>query len=532
MRAMPRKYASAVRGRREPRAIRGSTPATGVARGTLAATMARKHLLAIDQGTTGSTALVVTLEGETLGKSTVEFPQHFPQPGWVEHDPREIWTSVERAVRGALDAAKISADAVAAIGITNQRETTLLWDRATGEPIFNAIVWQDRRTSATCDRLKAEGLEPTIRARTGLVIDAYFSGTKIAWLLEHVDGARARAERGELAFGTVDAFLVHRLSGGAVHATDVTNASRTLLMDLAALAWDDEMLRIFGVPRAVLPEIRPSAGTFAETRGVGFLPDGIPVTGIAGDQQAALFGQACFAEGDAKCTYGTGAFALMNVGSAPKPSSHGLVTTVAWQIGGKTTYALEGSAFIAGAAVQWLRDGLGLIRTAPDIEALARKVPDSGGVSFVPALAGLGAPYWDQDARGVICGITRGTTAAHLARATLEGIALEVWALLDAMMKDAGCRLNALKIDGGAAKNDLLAQFQADVSAVEVLRPVEVESTGRGAAMLAGVGAGLSDLSAAARMVKPDRTFRPAMAEADRAEHLRRWQDAVRRTRS
>jgi glycerol kinase len=494
--------------------------------------MSGKHLLAIDQGTTGSTAIVVTLEGVTLGKKTVEFPQIFPKAGWVEHDPEEIWKSVDAAVRGALAEAKIDGDRIAAIGITNQRETTVVWERATGKPIFNAIVWQCRRTADTCEGLKARGVEPRVREKTGLVVDAYFSGTKVAWILDHVPGARARADKGELAFGTIDSLLVHRLTGGAVHATDVTNASRTLLMDLATLSWDDEMLALFQVPRSVLPKIVPSAGLIGTTKGVGFLPDGVPITGIAGDQQAALFGQACFTEGDAKCTYGTGAFALMNVGGTPTKSKHGLVTTVAWQIGGKTTYALEGSAFIAGAAVQWLRDGLGIIGSAEEVEALARKVPSSDGVAFVPALAGLGAPYWDQNARGTITGITRGTTAAHLARATLEGIAFEVWDLLDAMTKDAGRGLNTLKVDGGAARNDLLAQFQADVAQVSVVRPTEVESTGRGAAMLAGVGAGLTDLAAAAKMIKMDRTFGPAMSATERGAHLERWQDAVRRARS
>lgn len=491
-----------------------------------------KHLLAIDQGTTGTTALIVTLDGTTIGKKTVEFPQYFPKPGWVEHKPDEIWDSVGAAVGGALAQAQIQASEIAGIGITNQRETTLLWDRATGQPIFNAIVWQCRRTADECDKLKASGAEPMVRTKTGLVIDAYFSGTKVAWILDNVDGARARADKGELAFGTIDTFLVHRLTGGAVHATDVTNASRTLLMDLAKLAWDDEMLSLFRVPRSVLPSIVPSAGHIGVTKNAGFLPDGIPIAGIAGDQQAALFGQACFAEGDAKCTYGTGAFALMNIGSSPTLSKHGLVTTVAWQIEGKTTYALEGSAFIAGAAVQWLRDGLGIIRSAAEIEELARKVSSSDGVSFVPALAGLGAPYWDQDARGTITGITRGTTAAHLARATLEGIAFEVWDLLEAMTKDAGRGMNTLKVDGGAAKNDLLVQFQADVAKAEVIRPVEVESTGRGAAMLAGVGLGLADLGAAAKMIKLDRTFAPEMAEAERTNHLARWRDAIRRTRT
>ncbi|MCA9585208.1 MAG: glycerol kinase GlpK [Myxococcales bacterium] len=491
-----------------------------------------KHLLAIDQGTTGSTALVVSLEGETLGKKTVEFPQHFPKPGWVEHEPADIWKSVEASVRGALEAARLDGKDIAAIGITNQRETTVVWDKKTGAPIARAIVWQCRRTASRCDELRAAGLADTVRAKTGLVIDAYFSGTKVEWLLDHVDGARARAEKGELAFGTIDSFLIYKLTSGAVHATDVTNASRTLLMDLSTAEWDDEMLTTLRVPRSVLPRIVSSAGVVAETRGVGFLPDGIPIAGIAGDQQAALFGQACFAEGDAKCTYGTGAFALVNIGAAPTWSDHGLVTTVAWRIGDKTTYALEGSSFIAGAAVQWLRDGLGLIKTAPEVEALARSVESSGGVVFVPALAGLGAPYWDQNARGTITGITRGTTAAHLARATLEGIAFGVWDLLEAMAKDAKRPLNTLKIDGGAAKNDLLAQFQADIAAVAAVRPVEVESTGRGAAMLAGVGAGLADQARAAEMIKVDRTFAPSMPAADREEHLTRWRDAIRRARS
>jgi glycerol kinase len=496
---------------------------------------ATRKLLAIDQGTTGSTAIVLSLEGETLGKKTVEFEQHFPKPGWVEHDAEQIWKSVEEAVRGALDAARVAGADIGAIGITNQRETTLLWDRATGKPVHRAIVWQCRRTAAACDRLKAEGAEPLVRRKTGLVVDAYFSGTKIAWILDEVAGARARADKGELAFGTMDCFLVHRLTGGVVHATDVTNASRTLLMGLEELAWDDEMLRLFRVPAGVLPKIVPSAGPIGTTRGVGFLPDGIPITGIAGDQQAALFGQACFEEGDAKCTYGTGAFALMNVGARPIASTHGLVTTVAWQLAGagsKATYALEGSAFIAGAAVQWLRDGLGIVKSAAEIEALAREVESSDGVAFVPALAGLGAPYWDQGARGTITGLTRGTTSAHIARATLEGIAFEVWDLLDAMTKDAEKTLAVLKVDGGAAQNDLLMQFQSDLAQVKVVRPVELESTGRGAAMLAGIGAGLSDLGAASRMVRLDRTFEPKADGPARAAHLARWRKAIAQTRA
>jgi glycerol kinase len=492
-----------------------------------------KHLLAIDQGTTGSTALVTAVEdGATLGRGTVEFPQHFPQPGWVEHDPEDIWKSVEASVRKALDAARVKGADIAGIGITNQRETTLVWDKKTGVPIHRAIVWQCRRTADVCDALKREGHQKKILERTGLVIDAYFSGTKVAWILDHVGGARKRAEAGELAFGTVDSFLVHRLSGGAVHATDVTNASRTLLFGLASLAWDDEMLALFRVPRAVLPKVVPCAERVAETRGLSFLPDGIPIAGIAGDQQAALFGQACFAPGEAKCTYGTGAFALMNIGPKPIWSTSGLLTTVGWRIGNETTYALEGSCFIAGAAVQWLRDGLGIITTASEIEALARKVDSTGGVAFVPALAGLGAPYWDQGARGTIVGITRGTTRAHIARATLEGIAFSVHDLLEAMAKDAGRPLAQLRVDGGAAKNDLLMEVQADIANVRIERPHEVESTGRGAAMLAGVGLGLFDAENAKKLLGIERAFEPHMSPGARSEHLARWHDAIHRARS
>ncbi len=491
-----------------------------------------KYVLAIDQGTTGSTAILVSPEGETRGKATTEFPQHFPKPGWVEHDAREIWASVAASVSSALAAARVDAHDVAAIGITNQRETTLVWDKKTGEPIHRAVVWQCRRTADVCDRLKAEGHARSILEKTGLVIDAYFSGTKVAWILDHVEGARARAQRGELAFGTIDSYLIHMLTGGGVHVTDATNASRTLLMNLSRVAWDARLCELFRVPESMLPKIVGSAEPVATTRGVGFLPDGIPIAGIAGDQQAALFGQACFAEGDAKCTYGTGAFALVNIGERPVLSDAGLVTTVAWQLGGKTTYALEGSSFIAGAAVQWLRDGLGIIRSAEEIEALAAKVDSSGGVAFVPALAGLGAPYWDQGARGTITGITRGTTAAHLARATLEGIAFQVRDLLAAMARDAKRDVARLRVDGGAARNDLLMQFQADIGPVKVERPHEIESTGRGAAMLAAVGAGLAKMEDASRRVRIERSFEPTMTEGDRAAHLARWSDAVLRARS
>ena len=494
-----------------------------------------KHLLAIDQGTTGSTALVVALDGRTLGRATTEFAQHFPKPGWVSHDVAEIWASVDASVTGALRTASVRGEDIAAIGITNQRETTVVWDRATRKPIDLAIVWQCRRTADVCDALKKDPRTVArVREKTGLVIDAYFSATKIAWLLDHVSGARARADKGELAFGTIDSWLVSELTAGQVHATDVTNASRTLLMNLARCEWDPELLETFKVPASVLPKIVGSAETVGRTRGLRFLPDGIPIAGIAGDQQAALFGQACFEEGDAKCTYGTGAFALMNIGERPILSEHGLVTTAAWRVGGKMTYALEGSAFIAGAAVQWLRDGLGIIKSAHDIEELARRVPSSDGVVFVPALAGLGAPHWDQGARGTISGLTRGSTAAHLARATLEGIAFEVRDLLDAMVKDAKRPLRRLRVDGGAAANGLLMQFQADVADVTVERPGELESTGRGAAMLAGIGAGLyPDTAAVAKVVAARfEPFTPTMTAADRTAHLARWQDGLRRSRS
>ncbi len=493
-----------------------------------------KHLLAIDQGTTGSTAIVLSSEGNTLGRATVEFPQIFPRPGWVSHDTAAIWSSVEASVKEAMRQAGVGGEGLVAIGITNQRETTVVWDRATRKPIDLAIVWQCRRTADACDSLKRDPRTVArVREKTGLVIDAYFSATKIAWLLDNVPGARARAEAGELAFGTIDAFLVSELTAGAVHATDVTNASRTLLMNLARAEWDPELCQLFRVPPGVLPSIVGSAEVVARTRGAGFLPDGLPIAGIAGDQQAALFGQACFAEGDAKCTYGTGAFALMNIGERPLLSEHGLVTTAAWRIGGKTTYALEGSAFIAGAAVQWLRDGLGIIKTAREVEELASRVPSSEGVAFVPALAGLGAPHWDQDARGTITGLTRGTTAAHLARATLEGIAFEVNDLLAAMAKDSGREIRRLRVDGGASQNALLAQFQADVSNAVVERPVDVESTGRGAAMLAGLGAGVfTKLEDVARFSPTEARFGPRMTAGERQGHLSRWNDAVRRTRT
>ncbi len=497
----------------------------------------QKHLLAIDQGTTGSTALVMDTSGRTLGRENHEFSQHFPKPGWVEHEPEEIWQSVSKSVSGALKRAGVSAADIAAIGITNQRETTLLWDRKTDKSVHRAIVWQDRRTAAHCAELQKAGHESAVRRATGLVLDPYFSGTKLAWLLDNVDGARARAQAGELAFGTVDSYLVWRLgggaSGGAPHVTDVTNASRTLLMDLSARRWHHGMCELLNVPEAVLPKIVASAGEIGRTKGLAFLPDGIPVAGMAGDQHAALFGQACFDIGEAKCTYGTGAFVLVNVGSKPVPSQFGLLSTVGWQIGTEVVYALEGSAFIAGAAVQWLRDGLGLIEKASQIEELARSVDSSDGVHFVPALAGLGAPYWDPNARGTLTGITRGTTKAHIARATLEALAFEVNDLVRAMSDDLKKPVTRMRVDGGAAANNLLMELQADFSDLVVERPTDLESTARGAAMLAGIGSGLlSGPSAAQSMLHVDRTFEPKITDKDRDQRLAGWRDAVRRSRS
>ena len=482
-------------------------------------------LLAIDQGTTGTTVLVINDSLEVLGRGYAEFPQHFPRPGWVEHDPEEIWASVKAATKRAFDGCGVSAADIAAIGITNQRETTMLWDRHTGEASHKAIVWQCRRTADICATLRDQGHEEFVRSRTGLVLDPYFSGTKIQWLLDHAD-LRSSVDR--LAFGTVDSFLLWRLTGGEVHATDPTNASRTLLFDLHDRDWSDELCDLFKVPRSLLPQIKPSSGVFGTTAGLDFLPDGIPIAGIAGDQQSALFGQACFEPGDAKCTYGTGAFLLLNTGTQPVPSSHGLLTTVAWWIGDSYVYALEGSAFIAGAAVQWLRDGLGMIEQAADIEALARTVDDSGGVVFVPALAGLGAPHWRPQARGVMRGIDRGTTKAHLARAVLDGIALQNVDILKAMEADAGQALNVVKVDGGAAANDLLMQLQSDLLDRPIVRPQVLETTALGAACLAGLGIGIwNDPSAVADAWTAQHTFTPSMASEERAQYVERWNSAI-----
>ncbi|HEY1813499.1 MAG TPA: glycerol kinase GlpK [Kofleriaceae bacterium] len=486
-----------------------------------------RHVIAIDQGTTGSTVLVLDDQLAVRGRGYQEFRQIYPQPGWVEHDPDDIWASVTSALGQAMKG--IDASTIAAIGITNQRETAVIWDRKTGKAAHNAIVWQDRRTADRCAELKANGKEARVRELTGLTLDPYFSGTKIAWMLHNVPGMAAAARAGELAFGTIDSYLLWRLTGGAVHATDVTNASRTLLFDLHELAWSDELCETIGVPRVMLPNVVPSSGTVGTTKGVPGLRDGIAIAGIAGDQQSALFGQACFAVGDAKCTYGTGAFILMNTGEAPVASKSGLLTTVAWHLSsGELRYALEGSAFIAGAAVQWLRDGLGFFTKASEVEALAATVPDSGGVIVVPAFAGLGAPHWRPDARASITGITRGTTRAHIARATLEGIALQNVDILRAMERDSGTSLGTLKVDGGAAANDLLMQFQSDVLGVQIARPELVESTALGAAFLAGLGTGMwKDQEQLARTWREQKRFRPAADRAWVAPHLARWDAAV-----
>ena len=491
-------------------------------------------LLAIDQGTTGTTVLVVDPHFAVRSRGYRELPQIYPRPGEVEHDPEAIWGTVLGALAEALVGVDVSR--LRAIGITNQRETTLLWDRDSGRPVANAIVWQDRRTADACTALKRAGHEPLVRERTGLVLDPYFSATKIRWLLDAEPGLRPRAEQGQLAFGTVDSFLIWRLSGGRVHATDVSNASRTLLLDLETRRFSDELCQLFGVPRALLPEVRDCAGILAVTRGVPGLPDGLPIAGVAGDQQAALFGQDCVEAGDAKCTYGTGAFILMNVGPRPVRSRNGLLGTVAWSLGatgGATdgvAYALEGSAFIAGALVQWLRDGLGVISRAAEVEALAQSVPDSGGVMIVPALAGLGAPHWRPEARGLISGITRGTTRGHIARAALEAIALQNVDLVNAMQTDAGRTISALRVDGGASANNLLMQIQCDLLGAPIYRPEMVESTALGAAKLAARGIGLANASKdrgseTARM----QVFTPKMDAGARDGLLSRWRDAIAR---
>jgi glycerol kinase len=489
-----------------------------------------KHILALDQGTTSSRAILFDHAGSIVAVAQKEFPQIFPRPGWVEHNARDIWSTQVGVAAEVLSKAHVGAADIAAIGITNQRETTVVWDRATGQPICNAIVWQDRRTAGICDRLKARKLDRMIRRKTGLVIDAYFSATKVQWILQNVKGARARAKAGELAFGTIDSWLVWNLTGGRVHITDVSNASRTMLLDINKCEWDDELLDLFGVPRSMLPEVKASSEVYGVCTLLG-AP--VPIAGIAGDQQAALFGQACTKPGMAKNTYGTGCFMLMNTGTKRIASKNNLLTTVAWRIGDRTEYALEGSIFIAGAVVQWLRDGLEFFRSAAEVEALAAGVEDSGGVYLVPAFAGLGAPHWDQYARGTIVGLTRGSTKAHIARAALEGIVLQVMDVLKAMEADAGIKLKELRVDGGASANDLLMQLQADLLNVPVVRPKVAETTALGAAYLAGLAVGFwKNQADIARQWQIDKRFKPSMNTAVRARIAKGWQRALSRAKA
>lgn len=492
--------------------------------------MEQKYILALDQGTSSSRAIVFDHEGRICATAQKEFPQHFPKPGWVEHDPKDIWSSEASVIAEAITSMGINGLNIAGIGITNQRETTIVWDAETGEPVYNAIVWQDRRTSEYCDSLKEQNLTGFIREKTGLIIDAYFSATKIRWILENVPGARARAEAGKLRFGTVDTWLLWNLTRGECHMTDVSNASRTMLFNIHTLNWDEDLMKLFGIPMSMLPEVHSSSEIYGYTKTTIFAHK-VPVAGIAGDQQAALFGQMCTIPGSVKNTYGTGCFLLMNSGTKPITSSHNLLTTIAWKIGDTVNYALEGSIFVGGSVVQWLRDGLGIIKSSSEIESLAMTVPDNGGVYFVPALTGLGAPYWDQYAKGTICGLTRGTTAAHIARAALEGIAFETMDIVNAMEHDAGIKLAELKVDGGASRNNLMMQFQADILGTKVIRPKVTETTAMGACYLAGLATGYWDsLDDIKRQWNADKVFEP-LAPAEKVLKLKDgWANAIGRT--
>jgi glycerol kinase len=492
--------------------------------------MTARHVLALDQGTSGSRAAIVDADGEVVGRAYAELHQHYPQPGWVEHDPVEIWETTLTVARQAMTSAQLHAGDLAAVGITNQRETVVVWDRANGEPVANAIVWQDRRTASRCDELRRQGAEELVRQRTGLLVDAYFSGTKLAWLLDHGDGLRARAERGELAFGTVDSWLLYRLTGGRVHATEVTNASRTMLFNIVSLRWDEDLLGLLGVPPQVLPEVRPSLHLFGETD-PGLFGGPVPVAGMLGDQQASLFAQCCFEPGQAKNTYGTGSFVLANTGTEPVLGNTSTLTTIAVGIDGHPTeYALEGSIFVTGSAVQWLRDGLGLIADAAETEALARSVPDTGDVWFVPGLAGLGAPRWDPYARGLLIGMTRGTTRAHVARAVLESIAYATRDVVDAIESDSEVAIRELRVDGGAVTNQFLMQFQADVLGIPVDVPVHTESTSLGSALLAGLATGVwADQDEVATTRRSAHRYEPAMGASERDARFARWTRAVER---
>ncbi len=489
-----------------------------------------QYILALDEGTSSCRAIVFNKKGEPCATAQREFPQIFPKPGWVEHDPNEIWSSQASVIAEVITTLDINGKNIAGIGITNQRETTVVWDAETGEPLYNAIVWQDRRTAELCDKLKAEGKSDLIHKKTGLLIDAYFSGTKIKWILDNVEGARQRAEQGKLRFGTIDTWLVWKLTRGEVHCTDVSNASRTMLFNINTLDWDDELLDMLDIPRSMMPRVCSSSEVYGHTKTTIFAHE-VPIAGIAGDQQAALFGQQCTEPGMMKNTYGTGCFLLMNCGNKPIFSKNNLLTTISWQLDGKVTYALEGSIFVGGSVVQWLRDGLRLIHVSSEIEALAASVADTGGVYFVPALTGLGAPWWDQNARGTITGLSRGTTAAHIARAALEGIAFQTYDIAEAMEKDAGLKLRELKVDGGASRNNLLMQFQSDILRSRVVRQTVTETTARGAAYLAGLAVGywksLDDISG---QWEADRCFEPQQSQEYADKAVAGWRDAVRRT--
>ena len=490
----------------------------------------KKYILALDQGTTSSRAIVFDHDGKICSVAQKEFTQYFPKPGWVEHNPNEIWSSQASVIAESISAIDINGLDIAGIGITNQRETTIVWDVDTEEPIYNAIVWQDRRTADYCDKLKAEGLIDTIREKTGLIIDAYFSGTKIKWILDNVPGARQRAEQGKLRFGNVDSWLVWRLTRGEVHVTDVTNASRTMLFNINTLKWDADLLKLLDIPVSMLPEVKTSSEVYGHTKTTIFAHE-VPISGIAGDQQAALLGQMCIEPGAIKNTYGTGCFVMLNTGKKPVKSENNLLTTIAWKIGDKINYALEGSIYVGGSVVQWLRDGLCCIKSSSEIEELAASVPDSGGVFFVPALTGLAAPYWDQHARGTIIGITRGTTTAHIARAALDGIAFQTYDIARAMAKDMGAPLTELKVDGGASRNNLLMQYQANLLGIKVVRPKITETTALGAAYLAGLAVGFwKDLDEIKQQWQVERTFDPVPDNEEIAVAKQGWADAVRRT--
>lgn len=490
----------------------------------------KKYILALDQGTTSSRAIVFDHDGKICSVAQKEFTQYFPKPGWVEHNPNEIWSSQASVIAESISAIDINGLDIAGIGITNQRETTIVWDVDTDEPIYNAIVWQDRRTADYCDKLRAEGLIDTIREKTGLIIDAYFSGTKIKWILDNVPGARQRAEQGKLRFGNVDSWLVWRLTRGEVHVTDVTNASRTMLFNINTLKWDADLLKLLDIPVSMLPEVKTSSEVYGHTKTTIFAHE-VPISGIAGDQQAALFGQMCIEPGAIKNTYGTGCFVMLNTGEKPVKSENNLLTTIAWKIGDKINYALEGSIYVGGSVVQWFRDGLCCIKSSSEIEELAASVPDSGGVFFVPALTGLAAPYWDQHARGTIIGITRGTTTAHIARAALDGIAFQTYDIARAMAKDMGAPLTELKVDGGASRNNLLMQYQANLLGIKVVRPKITETTALGAAYLAGLAVGFwKDLDEIKQQWQVERTFEPVPDNEEIAAAKQGWADAVRRT--